>query len=289
MHLQKISGFTREEALASTTLKLNLWVHEKDRQNMIATLRQGRAMVSEEVMLRAKNGIIYTVLFSAQTIQFGKQLCIISSIEDITDRKLAVNMLESSLSLLQATLESTADGILVIDQIGKVTQFNKKFAEMWRIPDELLEKKIDEQLLNYVIIQLLEPEEFISKVKWLYEHPGESSFDNLKLKDGRVFERYSQPQKIGINILGRVWSFRDITERVRYMKALEQSEEKFRKAFYRNPDAIVISRLEDGMIVSINKGFTQIMEYTEEEVKGKTASELNIWASPEDRESLRIV
>ena len=79
----------------------------------------------------------------------------------------------------------------------------------------------------------------------------------------------------------------DITERKLIAEELKKSEDKFRKAFYTTPDSVVISRLEDGVIVSINKGFTQIMEYTEEEVKGKSASELNIWHNPEDREKLK--
>ncbi len=84
-----VSGFTREEALASSTLKLNIWVHEEDRQYMIDTLRDSRAVVRQETMLRAKNGNILTVLLSAQVIQLGHQFCIISSIEDITERKKA--------------------------------------------------------------------------------------------------------------------------------------------------------------------------------------------------------
>jgi PAS domain S-box-containing protein len=84
-----ISGFTREEALASSTLKLNIWVHEEDRQHMIDTLRTGHTLVRQETMLRAKNGNISTVLLSAQGIQLGHTFCIISSIEDITERKKA--------------------------------------------------------------------------------------------------------------------------------------------------------------------------------------------------------
>jgi PAS domain S-box-containing protein len=84
-----ISGYTREEALTSSTLKLNLWVNEEDRQKMIATLREGRTVVCMETMLRAKNGYIATVLLSAQVIQLGHKYCVISSVEDITERKKA--------------------------------------------------------------------------------------------------------------------------------------------------------------------------------------------------------
>ena len=236
----KLSGFTREEALASSTVNLKLWVHEDDRQYMVATLRQGRALVSHELMLRAKNGTIYTVLFSAQTIQIGQQYCIMSSIEDITERKQAVDTLESSLSLLNTTLESTADGILVIDLNGKVAKFNQKFADMWQIPEELLETKSDETLLNYTITKLCEPEEFISKVKQLYEQPTESSFDKFNLLDGRVFERYSQPQKTGNNIVGRVWSFRDISEHRKSEEALLQKTTLFESLLNTTIDGILI-------------------------------------------------
>jgi PAS domain S-box-containing protein len=82
-----ISGYTREEALASSTIMLKIWVHEEDRERMIATLRDGRTVVRQETMLRAKNRDILTVLLSAQVIQLGHRYCIISSIEDITERK----------------------------------------------------------------------------------------------------------------------------------------------------------------------------------------------------------
>jgi PAS domain S-box-containing protein len=84
-----LSGFTREEALASSTLELNTWVHQEDRQLLVTTLRDGNALVGKETMLRTKTGNILTVLLSAQVIQLGQKLCIISSVEDITARKKA--------------------------------------------------------------------------------------------------------------------------------------------------------------------------------------------------------
>jgi PAS domain S-box-containing protein len=117
-----------------------------------------------------------------------------------------------SLSLLQATLDSTADGILVVDRAGKVAVFNRRFAEMWRVPEDLLQAGDDEQLIAFVVDQLESPEEFLAKIRDLYSHPEAESQDFLRFHDGRVFERYSRPQRIGGECVGRVWSFRDVTE-----------------------------------------------------------------------------
>ena len=84
---------------------------------------------------------------------------------------------------------------------------------MWRLPHEIVASKDDEKALNFVLAQLTDPDAFVRKVRELYAHPGEESFDVLEFKDGRVFERYSQPHRIGDEVIGRVWSFRDVSER----------------------------------------------------------------------------
>jgi PAS domain S-box-containing protein len=137
----------------------------------------------------------------------------IGMVADITLRKKAETELEKSYSLIKATLESTEDGILVVDLDGKIVQFNNKFAGMWMIPKEILDSENDSVTLQYVMEQLADGKTFLENVKQLYSNPEAISSDLLEFKDGRFFERYSQAQKINGRSVGRVWSFRDITQK----------------------------------------------------------------------------
>jgi len=119
------------------------------------------------------------------------------------------------LSLLEATLESTADGILVVGADGKVALQNQQFIRMWRIPPEVAANEDDGRILSFVVDQLKDPDGFLRKVQELYADACAESFDILRFKDGRIFERYSKPQLVDGVPVGRVWSFRDITERNR--------------------------------------------------------------------------
>jgi PAS domain S-box-containing protein len=152
----------------------------------------------------------------------GLVIGIVGVVEDITERKRAEQSLERSLSLLRASFESTADGILVVDKDGKVTGCNRRFLDLWKIPDFIAAHGADDELLAYVGDQLVEPDSFRRKVVELYADPQAESFDVLEFRDGRVFERYSLPQLLGEEVVGRVWSFRDVTARVRAENALRQ-------------------------------------------------------------------
>ena len=143
---------------------------------------------------------------------------------EVETRKSAEEASSRSVSLLRATIESTNDGILVVDRVGKVVDWNKRFLEMWSVADDLITLRDDNQLLAFVLNQLANPDEFAAKVTDLYKQPGEESLDILRFKDGRIFERYSRPQYMNNQIVGRVWSFRDITERKRMEEELLKSQ-----------------------------------------------------------------
>ena len=142
----------------------------------------------------------------------------------ISDRNV---QLERSISLLKATLESTADGILAVDLNSNILEYNQKFLDMWNIPEEIISKKDDNLALDYVSKQLKNPEEFLKRVKKLYD-TNEPSFHLIEFKDGKYFESYSLPQKIDNKKIGRVWSFQDVTERVKKEEELRFNE-KFRE------------------------------------------------------------
>ena len=124
------------------------------------------------------------------------------------------------MSLLSATLDSTADGVLVVDADGTITQFSSRFAQMWRLPEEILTSRDDGAAIEFVLDQLTRPEAFVAKVEELYAQPDAVSDDTLEFKDGRVFERHSRPQRVDGTIVGRVWSFRDVTDRMQLLDQL---------------------------------------------------------------------
>ena len=119
-------------------------------------------------------------------------------------------------SLLATALESTADGLLVVDRHGRFIAYNRKFVQMWGIPDSIMECGQDDEALGYVFQQLQDPDGFIARVRELYARPDAESVDVLEFKDGRIYERYSQPHRSADGgVLGRVFSFRDVTARRR--------------------------------------------------------------------------
>jgi diguanylate cyclase (GGDEF)-like protein/PAS domain S-box-containing protein len=150
----------------------------------------------------------------------GKPCAIAGTMQDLTDRKEAESAMQQALSLLSATLDATADGILVVDQTGKITSFNQRFAELWRLPPHILASGDDDQALAFVVGQVADPEAFVAKVRELYAQPDAESEDVIEFRDGRTFERFSTPQRVNGDIVGRVWSFRDVTERTRLEREL---------------------------------------------------------------------
>ena len=120
--------------------------------------------------------------------------------------------LAHSVAMLRATLESTTDGILVTDERGAVTDFNERYVVMWRLSRETVERRRHDEILESIGAQFDDARAFLGRIEEIHASTPAETFDILELADGRVFERSSRIQVIYGQDVGRVWSFRDITE-----------------------------------------------------------------------------
>jgi PAS domain S-box-containing protein len=251
--------------------KLDILFHKQDLTPVMDLIRktvEGERWESVEIPILHKKGEIRTVLWNSASITGSDRKTIISTIaqgQDITDRKriesefrlrateyaklnetlneeirqriISDTNLKNTLSLLNASLESTADGIFVVDNQGKITSYNQNFAAMWNIPRDLLESADAGKVVNYLLPQLTSPEKFSANIKDFKFYPTRESFDMIEFTDGKIFERYSKPQIIGDTVVGRVWSFRDITDRKqaerKLVASLQEKEVLLREIHHR--------------------------------------------------------
>ncbi len=194
--------------------------------------------------------------------------------KEITDRRKAQEDLTQLLSLHSATLESTTDGILVVDLNGKVASYNQKFLQLWQISESLAATKDFDKILTSVLDQLINPEKFISEVKRLYSNPLASSLDIVEFKDGRVYERCSQPQRIDNKVVGRVWSFRDVTDKKIAERALKESKQMLQIVMNNIPQ-FIFWKDRNLTYLGCNSNFAKAAGFSKpEEVVGKTDNDL---------------
>ncbi|MGB8169695.1 MAG: ATP-binding protein [Chthoniobacteraceae bacterium] len=184
--------------------------------------------------------------------------------QEVAERRRAEEDLARSLSLVNATLDSTADGILVVDRAGKVVDFNRKFVTMWRLPEDLVATRDNPRLIECAAEQVKDRETFIHKTVQLLADTVSESHDVIDFADGRLFERYSKPQQIDGACVGRVWSFRDVTQRARAEERIREQASLLDLA----QDAIVVRDMSD-VTVFWNKGAERVLGWTNGDVVGR--------------------
>ncbi len=206
-------GWTIEEVLGSKITNIVHAVDKKEHEKYcIDVLATPDKKTSHIIRLRTKQGgHFYFDLKYSNCSQVEGLNGVIINASDVSDRIKIENNLKQNISVLHSTLESTSEGILVVSNEGLMTNYNSSFSKMWEIPEDILNSHDDKAAIEFVLTKLKYPEQFLEKVVSLYTKPEEVSFDIIELKDGRVFERYSQPQKEDDKCIGRVWSFRDIS------------------------------------------------------------------------------
>jgi PAS domain S-box-containing protein len=219
---------------------------QDEHQTLCARALDGELITGLEVRRLRKDGtpVELSISIGALRDADGRVIGTMAVFADIAERKRTEQALRQAVGLLTATLESTADGILVVGRDGRVATFNRRFTEMWRLPAELVDARDDERLIAHVLDQLVDPDAFLTRVRDLYAHPQSESYDVLPFKDGRVFERFSRPERLGEDVVGRVWSFRDVTERRR--------AERVQQATYRIAEAANTVRSLDELLRAVH-------------------------------------
>nr|MBP7654760.1 PAS domain S-box protein [Candidatus Dependentiae bacterium] len=265
--LVKMWGYdNKEEIIGMIPSDLHppgVFENEKNMFDIIAE----RGGLSDEIKARRKNGDLFDIHYTCSIVKDYDDniLCTMSVIEDITNRRKSENEILEKTTLLNAQLEISIDGILMVDSNEKVINYNSRFGELWQIPQHILDTKNDNTILEYVLKQLKNPQEFIDKVKYLYENKKEKSRDEIEFANGGYLDRYSAPiTKPNGEYFGRIWFFRDITDKKKIEILLKESEQKFRTIFNSSSIGIAITKI-DGTLLETNESFIKIFNFPNKE------------------------
>lgn len=220
-------GYTSEEVLGKPFIDL---VVPEEQKRISETYKKKVAGEKVDTIFETKlfhkNGSVVDIEFSSGIINYGNMPAVLVMVRDITERKKLENEIRMRNAILSTELEVSADGVLVADGKGKIILYNKKFINMWGISKEAVDSKSDELALKSVTNLLANPKEFLDRVNYLYEHRTETDEREIELNDGRSFARYSAPMfGEGGEYYGRVWYFRDITEKKTEEKKIVQLEQ----------------------------------------------------------------
>jgi len=195
------------------------------------------------------------------------------------ERKRAEEDLRAKTALLEAQMNASIDGILVVNRAGEKINQNRRLIDLMKIPGDIISERDDRTQLQFFVKQMKYPDKFVERVDYLYAHPGESSREEIEMQDGRVLDRYTAPV-IGKDgeIYGRIWGFRDITERKRAEETLRDSEERFAGAFEHAPIGVALVS-PDGHWLRVNRSICGLVGYTEAELLAVTFQDITY---PED-------
>jgi len=253
-------------------LDIGVWfeaIHPDDRERVIngayAVIESGKNYWVDEYRLRSATGS-WAFIFDRGYVVYddeGKPLRMIGAAIDITERKQAESTLRFQKTLLEAQSEASIDGILVVTPTGEIISHNRRFVEMWEISDDVLTTKSDKITLKSILDKLVDPQEFLETVSYLYENPFIEDHVEISLKDGRTFERYSAPViDTDDTHYGRVWFFRDVTKRIQEETAISEANERAIREYDRLLQRLATLAQTSGAARDLTTVFRAILDFT---------------------------
>ena len=251
-------GYSKDELCALNVFDIDPII-TREKISEIRKLLEASGSVTHETIHRRKDGTTFPVEITANLLNCHGKAFRISFVKEITERKLAEEALKRlneelenrfaertkelafKNAILSTQYETSIDGILLVGENDTIISYNRRFVDMWDIPPELMGARDDTLVLQMVADWAADPELFLTRVKNIYELKEEKCREDIILKDGRVFDRYSAPVRGDDGkYFGRVWYFRDITERKRMVEALRNSESVLSKMFDSIPDLLSV-------------------------------------------------
>jgi len=265
------------EEMATRAAELSVRLREPvaaDFNVFVAEARRGLRSEAEWHYIRP-DGSRVPVLLSVTALRDdqGEIFGFLGMARDITRQREMEAALRQQHSLLAGTLEATADGILAVSAEGRITSYNRQFVDLWRVPAELLEKADTLALGEYIVQQLSNPAAMRNRIRQFNDTVKAETFDTLEFADGRVFERFSRPQIVEGRVVGRVWSFRDVTARHWALTSLRESEHKFKTLFDSANDAILI--LNEHSFLDCNRKTETMFGCPREKIVGNSSAQFS--------------
>jgi diguanylate cyclase (GGDEF)-like protein/PAS domain S-box-containing protein len=269
-----IRGFGPDEEVDGSSEGWLGRIHPDDRERIAAiTARQDTGEIpytAFEYRERHRAGHYIWILSRGRPVEWfpdGRPSLVIGTDTDITSLKIAEEQLQFANTLLTTQMECSPDGILVVDAGSKITSFNRRFAEMWGIPLDVFHAGDDLPVLKAVTAAMLDPQAFLARVQYLYEHPEIEAQDRLETTDGRFIDRRTGVLRTARgDFLGRVWFFRDITEEVRLARQEELQNVRFAAALNNMTQGLCMFDRDKRLVVS-NRRYAEIYKIRPQDVQ----------------------
>jgi diguanylate cyclase (GGDEF)-like protein/PAS domain S-box-containing protein len=274
----RMSGYSAEEMIGHNRIFEILWPDESYRKRVMekaVSVIDGGRTDDFETVVRTKDGKQRIISWYGRglTDPDGTSVGAVGLGLDITDRKQAEHELEASLSLLRATLEAAADGIIAVDRDGNVTAYNQRVKDMWAIPEGLLTHGTGRLISEYIAPRVKGSEEFKRRIEEFHRNPDREYRDTLEVKDGRTIERYSRPLWLGNGSIGRVVTFHDISDIRRTDEILRQQQKEYRMIFDSVP-ALIWYKDAENRILRLNESAARYLGMEVKDVEGKSTYDL---------------